>query len=187
MTGSDRFVRVPTELFQALLRKRLSGGHYRLLLWVIRNTYGWNRSYAPFTWYRIAQDLGMSRPALYRAGQALVADGILVVYEGQLAIQIGSGGSGQLPVPGIDVAYGQRFPLPASNANVAAKQPKRCHEATVFRRAKDSSKDRLKTYKDRQRHRAVAPNRGDGDNTERQRLAGAAKPIPAKYDSLSQN
>lgn len=188
MTGSERFVRVPTEVLEALLLKRLSGGHYRLLLWVIRNTYGWNRSSVPFTWYRIAQDLGMSRPALYRAGKTLVTAGILLMHEGQLGIQIGSGDGRQLPIPGLDVACEQRPPLPGSNVSIAGKQPKRCRQATLFRRAKDSSKDRSKTYKDRHGHegRERFPLAAR-ENTERRPLAGAAKPIPGKYDGLSQN
>ena len=78
MTGPDRFIRLPTDVLEALLRKRLSGAQWRIIFWVIRHTYGWNRPSTPFTWYRIAKELGMSRPALYRAGQALLAKGILV-------------------------------------------------------------------------------------------------------------
>jgi phage replication O-like protein O len=188
MTGADRFIRLPTEVLEALLPKRLSGAQWRIVFWVIRHTYGWNRSSAPFTWYRIAQELGISRPALYRAGQNLLARGVLVLREGRLAIEIQSVVNRQLLIPGLDVAVEQPFPLPEGNALVAAKQPKRCREATVFRRAKDSSKDRLKTYKDKHGHAGRGPlGRGGQENTERQQLAGAAKPIPGKYDSLSKN
>jgi phage replication O-like protein O len=187
MTGPDRFIRLPTEVLEEILSKRLSGSQWRIIFWVIRHTYGWNRPSAPFTWYRIAKDVGMSRPALYRSGQNLLTRGVLVVREGQLAIEIESVANRQLPIPGLDVAREQRFSLPESNAPVAAKQPERCRQATVFRRAKDSSKDTLKTYKDMHSHKAAAPHGGDRDNTERRHLAGAAKPLPGKYDSLSQN
>lgn len=187
MAAPDRFIRLPTKVFEEILSKRLSGAQWRIIFWVIRHTYGWNRPSAPFTWYRIAKDVGMSRPALYRSGQNLLARGILVVREGQLAIEIESVANRQLPIPGLDVASEPRFPSPESNAPVAAKQPERCRQATVFRRAKDSSKDRLKTYKDMRSHRTAVPHRGDRDHTERRHLAGEAKPVPRKYDSVSEN
>src|SRR5712691_5048113 len=108
MTGPDRFIRLPTETLEALLCKRLSGAQWRLIFWVIRNTYGWNRPSAPFTWYRIAKELGMSRPALFRAGQNLLARGVMVLREGQLAIEIESVANRQLSIPGLDVAAQQR-------------------------------------------------------------------------------
>ena len=189
MAGPERFVRVPTEVIEVLLRGRLSGGQYRVLLWVIRHTFGWNRRYVPVTWYRMAQELGLSRPAVYRAGRALLAAGILVEHEKQLAIQLATDDGGQLSIPGLDVASKQRLTLPGSNATVAGAQPKRCRQATLSRRAKDSSKDRLKTYKDRPWHKndGVPHSPTATDNTNRRLLAGAARPIPGKYDSLSQN
>ena len=122
MTGPDRFIRVPTEVLEALLCQRLSGAQWRIIFWVIRHTYGWNRPSAPFTWYRIAKELGMSRPALYRAGQALLARGVLVLREGELAIEIESVANRQLPIPD--------WTLPGSNALVAWRQHMRCQEAT---------------------------------------------------------
>ena len=187
MTGSDRFIRLPTEVLEALLHMRLSGTQWHIIFWVIRNSYGWNRPSAPFTWYRIAKEVGISRPALYRSGQNLLARGVLVLREGQLAIEIESIANQQLPIPGLDVAAEQRFQLPEDNAPVAAKQPKRGRQAIVFRPDKDS-KDNLKTYKDRHRHRRRAQHPlGRGEDTEQRSLAGAAKPIPGKYDGLSQN
>jgi phage replication O-like protein O len=187
MTGPDRFIRLPTEVLEALLRQRLSGAQWRILFWVIRNTFGWNRPSAPFTWYRIAKDLGMSRPALYRAGQELLARGVLVLREGQLAIEIESVAKRQLTIPGLDVAGQQRTGCLAATHALPGGNEKRCSRATVFRRAKDI-KDNIKTYKDRhsQRRRAQHPL-GRGEDTERQHLAGAAKPIPGKYDRLSKN
>jgi phage replication O-like protein O len=189
MAGPDRFVRVPTDVLEAVLKEHLSGGQYRVLFWVIRQTYGWNRPYAPFSWYRMAQELGITRPALYRAGQALVASGILVLHEGQVGVRVRTGEGRQLLIPGLDVAKKQRSALPDGNASVAGEQLKRCQQATVFRRAKDSSKDRLKTYKDRHLRKSDAAHHRSGttDNTERRHLAGAARPIPEKYDGLSQN
>src|SRR5207249_3483513 len=149
-----------------------------------RQTCGWNRGSTPFTWYRIAKELGINRPAVYRAGQALLAAGILLVQEKQLAVQTDhrlwnsdllsptTVAGRQLRMPWATVAGEQHSSLPGDNASVANKQPKRCQETTVFRRAKDSSKDRLKTYKDRHstknddaRHRMDATA-----NTERRHL-----------------
>jgi phage replication O-like protein O len=187
MTGPNRFIRLPTETLEALMRQRLSGAQWRLIFWVIRHTYGWNRPSAPFTWYRIAKELGMSRPALFRAGQNLLARGVLVLREGQLAIEIESVANRQLSIPGLDVAAQQRSGCLAATGALPGGNEKRCSRATVFRRAKDI-KDNLKTYKDRRSHRARAQHPlGHGEDTERQHLAGAAKPIPGKYDGLSKN
>jgi len=195
-----RFVRISTGLLEALLRVRLSGTQWRILLWVVRHTYGWNREWTPFTWYRLAKELDMDRAAAFRAGNALIQAQLLMLKQRQLAVQMDDGlwdgrlyrpadDAQQLWMPGINVARKQRRPLPGDNATVAGTQPKRCQEATLFRRAKDSSKDNLKTYKDRywhkndgERHPATAT-----DHAERRLLAGAAAPIPGKYDGLSQN
>jgi phage replication O-like protein O len=182
------------------LRARLSGGQWRILLWAVRATYGWNRQWTPFTWYRIAKETRQDRAATYRAGTALLRARVLVQHEAQISVQQDGGAwdsripaartddAQQLRMPGTKVAKEQRFPLPASNAAVALKQPMRCREATVLHRAKDSSKDRVKTYRDRLGHAGRAPHgRGGREDTERPHWAGAAKPIPGKYDSLSQN
>jgi phage replication O-like protein O len=179
-----RFVRFSTELLEALLRIRLTGIQWRVVLWVVRYTDGWNRVWTPFTWYRMAKELGLDRPATYRAGQALLRAEILILSEGLLAVQHDDrfwdrdviGGRADRPkqlwMPELSVAGEQRPASPGDNAIVADAQRKRCQEATVFRRAKDNSKDRLKTYK---------------ETAERRLLAGAARPIPGKYDGLSQN
>jgi phage replication O-like protein O len=198
MPVSDRFVRFPNELLEALLQTGLSGAQWRIILWVVRNTYGWNRESAPFTWYRVARELDTSRPGLYRAGQGLLAAGVLVTQEGRIAVQPDSRcwnhdllspksvAGRQLRIPGVDVAVRQRLPLPVNNANVAGGQRKRCLEATLLRRAKDS-KDRLKTYikTDKVDH-ARQPTNPAG-RYEQRALAGAARPVPGKYERLSQN
>src|SRR5260370_29086161 len=90
----------------------------------------------------------------------------------------------QLWRPRMSVVLEQRKALSGDNGIVVTKQRKRCKEATLFRRAKDSSKDKLKTYKDTgAREDARHPSRTE--NTERRLLAGAARPIPGKYHRLS--
>ena len=153
----NRFVRLSTDLLESLLRARLTGAQWRVLLWVIRYTDGWNRDWTSFTWYRMAKELGLNRAVTYRAGQALLKANILVSEEGRLAVQRAgdlwdaevvsdrADAPRQLWIPEISVAQEQRPALPGNNASVAGRQRKRCQETTVFRRAKDSSKDRLKT------------------------------------------
>jgi phage replication O-like protein O len=170
MTSSqpDKFVRLSTKLLEALLASHVTGVQLRIILWVIRNTDGWNRRLTPFSWYQMANKLGANRAVVWRAGQRLLQDRVLLLEDGQLAIEKDDGqwrvprlaqackDDRQLWMPGIDVAKEQRQPLPGSNANIAAGQWKRCPEATVFRRAKDSSKDNLKTYKDKHPCETVA-------------------------------
>src|SRR5262245_62063395 len=82
-----RFVRLPTELVDAFLRVQLTRTQLRILLWVIRYTYGWNRCVAPFSWYHIAACLEMDRGGIVRAGHALVQARILNVREHRIGIQ----------------------------------------------------------------------------------------------------
>jgi hypothetical protein len=54
---ADRFVRFPTRSMEAFLSLPLNGTQWRIVLWIIRNTLGWNRSSIPFRWYRLAKEL----------------------------------------------------------------------------------------------------------------------------------
>ena len=195
---ADKFVRLPTELLEALLSSKLTGVQLRVILWVIRNTYGWNRELTPFSWYRIAKDLALNRGSVYRAGETLLKTGVLILQDRRLGMQkdyerwdsrvrTSTDAARQLWIPAVSVAWEQRPALPGSNAPVAGQQPNRCLDATLFRRAKDSRKDRLKTYKDRRNHDAPSYRIKPPDDTERRLLAGAATPIPGKYDRLSQD
>jgi hypothetical protein len=183
---------------EALLSSRLTGVEMRVVLWVIRNTSGWNRDLTSFSWYRIAKRIGGNRVVAWRAGRRLLAGRVLLLENGQIGVQddydqwsvsrVGKAGdAGRQPwIPMGDVAQEQRHPLPTSNAAVAPEKRFRCLEATVFRRAKDRCKDRLKTYiktdaasvASRQRFRNGAFNGHP---------AGAARPIPGKYGGISQD
>src|SRR5262249_29625189 len=72
-----RFVRFPSALLDALSRARLSSAEVRILLWVIRRTYGWNRNRARFTWYGMAKDLKANRGTVFRAGARLLHNCVL--------------------------------------------------------------------------------------------------------------
>jgi phage replication O-like protein O len=190
----ERFVRFPTCILEALLDMSLNGTQWRICLWVIRQTYGWNRNSTPFTWYGVAKAIHITRPALYRAGQALLAAQILTVRDGHLAIQTDCGlwrrteRPGSAALPSSNVAGKQPLALPDSNESVAGRQPKRCQEATLFRRAKDSSKDNIKKKeKIAVSAGSARPTFQNGAFSEQHHPAGAARPIPGKYDGLSQN
>jgi phage replication O-like protein O len=195
---ADKFVRLSTELLEVLLCSKLTGVQLRVILWVIRNTYGWNRALTPFSWYQIARDLALNRGSVYRAGETLLDSGVLILQDRRLGIQTdyeqwdrrlrtSTEATRQLWLPAISVAWEQRRALPGDNAPVAYKQPNRCLEATLFRRAKDSSKDKIKTYKDRRTRGTQSDRIRPPDYSERRLLAGAATPIPGKYGGLSQD
>ena len=190
--ASDRFVRVPSELLDALLNIPLSGSQWRILLWVIRHTYGWNRITAPFSWYRIASDLAMDRGGVVRSGNRLLRAGILFGQDGRLGIQkdrklweFGErrrrDNPAQLSMLNISADRSHRKPMTRSIASDDGRHRNRCQESSVFRRAIDSSKDRLKTNKD------MHPRKPDDSRQCIYDSAGAARPIPGKYDRISQN
>jgi hypothetical protein len=62
----------------------------------------------------------------------------------------------------------------------------RCQESSLFRRPKDS-KDRLKTYKKTSVASSAAGHRFQNGALSEQHPAGAARPIPGKYDCISKN
>jgi hypothetical protein len=196
MPGPDRFVRVPTELLDALLHTPMNGTQWRILFWVIRRTLGWNRDLTLFSWYQIARDLGLDRGGVVRTGNRLTQAGVLSAVGNQIGVghdptlwersRLAPQGSVMTDVNADDC---HRKPMTEIIGSDGNRHRKRGQESSLFRRAKDSSKDRLKTCKDmhsrkpQDRHHDPATT----DNVERRLLAGAAKPIPGKYDRISQN
>lgn len=179
---SDRFIRLPTELLEALLRVPLNGTQWRIVGWVVRHTYGWNRDVVRFSWYRIARDLSIDRGGVVRAGTRLMRSGILCAQGGNVCVQkndsqwnrrmLSPQGGGAIAMTGVSADGRPRKPMTGDIANDDGRHRKRSPETALSRRVKDSRKDRLKTYIEMRRASA---------------LAGAAKPIPGKYDRLSQN
>jgi phage replication O-like protein O len=195
-TPESGFLRIPNVLFEALLRARLSGAQWRIVLWVIRQTLGWNRNRTPFSWYRIACDLDMDRGGVVRAGHRLLQCGILHSDPGQIGIQEDLA-VWQRPIatpPGekamTNVSADGR-PREAMTGVIATDDDchrNRCQPSSLFRRAKDSSKDRLKTYKKTGAASDATRQRfQNGAFSEQRHPAGAARPIPRKYDGLSQD
>ncbi len=185
---SDRFVRVPTTLLEQLIRMPLSGIQWRILLWTVRSTYGWNRSTARFSWYRIAKDIGATRPAVYRAGRTLMNAELLLVDSNERTVQVHPRVAGrQLSGPIADVAETQVSALLLSNAGVAIGHENRRFPATLYRRAKDT-KDTSKKYKDKAaRTNSDRKRRLEDGLYSGTRVAGAAHPVPGKYGGLSQH
>jgi phage replication O-like protein O len=194
----DRFVRLPTELLEALLKVPLSGAQWRILFWVIRQTYGWNRDQTPFSWYRIAKELGLDRGGVARGGHKLLCEKLLILEDDQLHVERDTNrwngfrlapSEGEVkPVAMMDVDADKhhRKAMTGIIGSDDKDRLKRCLESTLFRRAKDSSKDRLKTYNDSGEPEVRRHTIGIG-NSEVRHLAGAAKPIPGKYDRLSED
>jgi phage replication O-like protein O len=198
MTSSqpERFVKLPTELLESLFSTRLTGVQLRIILWVIRNTVGWNRKLTPFSWYRIAKRIGGNRAVVWRAGQTLLQTYVLTLQDGQLGIQKEScqwrlpalapvrDAEQQSWIPECDVAREQRQSLLGSNAAVAGERRLRCAEEAVFRRANDRCKDKVKTYIKIAPNSVVGRNRSD-NGADNEHPAGAARPVSGKYDRVS--
>jgi len=160
---TDRFVRLPSQLLDNLLRLPLNGVEWRIVFWVIRQTIGWNRAATTFSWYRIAKDLKLDRAGVYRAGNWLCGAGVLGTQDGRIWVGEASGqwrtfSRGR-----------QRAPAAMTSVNVDGNLRKRRHPSTSARRAKDRSKDR----KTLQAQGTYHP-------------AGAARPAPGKYAAFSQ-
>ncbi|PWU05837.1 MAG: hypothetical protein C5B51_13645 [Terriglobia bacterium] len=189
---NDRFIRLPTPLLEALLRTPLNGVQSRIVLWVIRQTLGWNRDLAPFSWYRIATDLGLDRGGVARAGARLLRSGMLTAQGRQLGIDQDSHRWGPpqesardkeaMTIIHVDGCH------PKAMTDLTATDDdchqKRCQGSSLFRRAKDSRKDNIKKKRKRDAG-ATAPGYESGALSERH-PAGAARPIPGKYEGLSQ-
>lgn len=173
MSSHGRFVRVPTDLLEALLKERLSGTQFAILFWIIRQTFGWNRPTTPFSWYRVATDLVMDRGGVFRAGRALLRLGIVHVKSGEIGIR-GSDtvnlGSAARPTVASD-DRNPRKPMTGVIASDDGRQLQRCQQSSFYRRAKDNIKDRIKTK--RQAHRIT------GAKME-------ARARSRKYEQLSQ-
>ena len=187
LAQSDRFVRLPAELLEALLRTRLTETSWRILLWVIRQSYGWHRQSAPYSWYQIARELSMDRGGVVRTGNRLLRANLLCVRGGQLglegdwrrwdarlfAIRTDAGGERVRPGPSGDEH--PRNPMTGRIASDDGRHRNRCQTSAGLRRAKDS-KERIDTYIDISRKAK-----------EKGHHPGAAGPVRGKYDGISEN
>ena len=194
--AKEGFLRIPNKVFDALLRQHLSGGQCRVVLWVIRQTLGWNRNTTSYTWYRVAGDLAMDRGGVVRAGHRLLQWGILCLDKGAIGLQENVscwqcppvGTLRRRPMTCISDDDPQRNAMPDVIAINDSYQRSRCQKASTSRRSKDSSKDNRKKKRKTDASENIARQKfRDGAFSEQRHPAGAAKPIPGKYDSVSQN
>jgi hypothetical protein len=156
------------------LRWAFSGTQWRILLWTIRNTYGWHRDSVPFSWYRITKDLGADRGGVVRAGRQLVRAGVLQVQNGRINVRAeppSRPGSLESDV------IGQR---PMTNDSAVSRHRKRGQASSLFRRAKERGKE-INTNK------ALRQKEEPQQRREKHHTAGAATPVPGKYDALSES
>lgn len=191
----ERFVRVPTLLMESFMRRPFSGTQLRIILWVIRQTYGWNRLQARFSWYRIAVDLGADRGGVVRAGKKLCKLGLLAT-EGHLIgvsrITDETGSADKIIQPGAKAetpgfADENHLIAPTGKlADVDIHHRLRCRESSVFTRAKDSTKERSKINRNAN-GRFGRPSNEPAVAPLRRSAAGEAKQTRKKYEHLSRN
>lgn len=173
----EPFVRVPNRLMDAILADRLTVVELKIMLWVIRKTIGWNKSATPFTWYRIAAELGLDRAGVFRAGKRLTRSGVITIRGTSITIQRDPARwKTEKAMTGVNVDKRHRKALTGINGSDYKGHRKRRQASSPFRRAKDS-KDR-KTYKDSARAQSV-------DQRQRRQTAGEAHPVEGKYDDLT--
>ena len=84
----DPFTPVFHELLEPLVQIDLSGVSLRIILWVIRNSYGRKQArYAAYSWRRVASELHADRRGVARAGTELLSRGILLTSgDGEIGI-----------------------------------------------------------------------------------------------------
>ena len=150
----EQFVRVPVAIFDRFLPRRLSGLEWRILLWTVRNTLGWDRTMAKFSWYRIAKRLSADRSGVARAGKRLVKTGVLVIQDGRVGL-----------------AMSADFCPPGTAVLGDNEHRRRRRGATLFQRAIE---------------KGTEMNQSKRPQTE-SHPAGAARPVPGKYDTLSES
>ena len=132
MRLTEPFTPIPNSVLDALIRSRLSRGQWQIVIWVIRNTLGWNRKTVGFSWYQIAKEVGMDRSTVLRAARRLHRSQLLIIKDASIAIETES-----------------ELWRTTVHANTgAATHKRRCTHAPFFRRAKDNKKER---YKEKER------------------------------------
>ncbi len=72
------YTRLSNELLEAIARTKFSGNELRVLLWMLRNSYGWQkRSAAKVSIGRISQDLKMAKGSVHLALQVLLEANVI--------------------------------------------------------------------------------------------------------------
>lgn len=77
----EPFTRVSNEILEALSRTKLNGSEYAIILFVIRNTYGFGKKSKPMSISYIAEGTGIHRTKVADALNKLIKNKILVEYK----------------------------------------------------------------------------------------------------------
>lgn len=72
------YLRLANELAEALMKAPLNGSQWRVVMGVIRESYGWDRKLAPLSLRRLAAMTGMDRRNVRREIATLVTAGVIV-------------------------------------------------------------------------------------------------------------
>jgi phage replication O-like protein O len=73
----DGYSPIANELLEALYHAKLTGGELRVILCVIRASYGWSQPVAPISISEVARRIGRVRPYIQQTVSTLMARGIL--------------------------------------------------------------------------------------------------------------
>ena len=147
MRLTEPFTPIPNAILDALIHAHLSRSQWQIVIWVIRNTLGWNRKTVAFSWYQIAKEVGMDRSTVLRAARRLHLAHVLIIKEASIAIQ----------------AESEVWRTAVHTRTGAATHKRRCTGAPFFRRAKDNKKERYKDKERRYSAGAAHPVRGKYD------------------------
>lgn len=63
---AERFVKVPTELVEAMYKRKLTAGQIKAVLYIIRKTYGWGKTSDVISITKMAKDTGMTKRAMLK-------------------------------------------------------------------------------------------------------------------------
>ncbi|MCR5076098.1 MAG: replication protein [Ruminococcus sp.] len=77
---SNGYVRIANELLEAICRLNISGNEMRILLYIIRRTYGFNKSYAEIPLSEISTAVGMRREHIQKALKKLSGKNIIELH-----------------------------------------------------------------------------------------------------------
>ena len=64
--------RLANEILEAMMTDEEYNISARIIYWIFRNTYGWNRKSTNFSWAKIAREIGARREHVSRAGLRLI-------------------------------------------------------------------------------------------------------------------
>lgn len=76
---ANQFVKVPTEIHEALYRRDFKRSHLRALLYIIRKTYGWGKREDRLSLVSMANEIGLSKRSAMRAVDELERMGVISV------------------------------------------------------------------------------------------------------------